>query len=244
MGGLLEPGGGSLRVESTRIVARWAAGPSCASFIPRPLPQHSAGASHAPASGGAAPQGAAGADASSARAAQRDAELRESAPEELRMTSKSNTEKIELSGPNNVTEQTQSSSAVQSGESAVGDCTRPAPAAAAQCADPCSGAFRGGLGAAGRSGTPSSGEDAVPAAPAALALSAVPGRVRSSRRPPAAGAGVVDGAGVVVGEQANQAALCKFFVNTGSCPRGGLCPYEHAAPEVAAAARKLWLSNR
>lgn len=37
---------------------------------------------------------------------------------------------------------------------------------------------------------------------------------------------------------------CKFFVNTGRCHRGELCPFLHCPPEVLKQQRKEWLKER
>ena len=37
---------------------------------------------------------------------------------------------------------------------------------------------------------------------------------------------------------------CKFFVNTGRCHRGELCPFLHCPPEVLKEQRKEWLKER
>lgn len=220
MSGLLEPDGRSLRVESTRIVACWKADRTGASFVPRPLPHHSDAAVHAPAGGERAAQQTAEDGTCSARAEAQDTRNRES-----------------------VAEESQRSTPVHSGQLPTGDTTRPSPVSATQGPDPHDGTSGGALDPAGAGDTPGSGPSAVAPVPAGLSLAAVPSRVGGSRRRRPA-AGVVDGEQQLQQLQQTLPGVCKFFVNTGSCPRGGQCPHLHPAPEATLAVRKLWLTNR
>lgn len=268
MHGLLEPGTYSLRVASTRILERWEAGPSRPHFIPRQLPKLSEARPQpqpqpvdtVPRSNytyGAA-NGANGAPDdvmhSPARYGRNMTDSQQVRPvmdctSESESDRSSGMEQHRRTGSVGVSEiveehakegKVRSSSILSIGGGAL-PCQvsgisqqQSASAQTASCDGP-----GPKVAVVNPSNSTDSGQGIVGAGTAAYSLSGVPSRKRGAR------VGAVTGVFEKVHQtEDEQSGVCKFFVNTGHCPRGGECPYSHAAPAAAVAARKLWLSNR
>lgn len=269
MHGLLEPGTHSLRVASTRILERWEAGPSRPHFIPRQLPKHSEtlpqpqpkpqpvetvpSSNHTDGAANGA-NGASGDVMHTTTRYSRNMTNSQQVRPKLDCTSRSEfdrssgVEQHRRTGSVSVSEiveehalegKFRSSSGLSVGGALpclVSEISQQQSASAqtASCDGP---GHREAI--VNPRDSVDSGQGIVGAGTAAYSLSTVPSRKRGAR------VGAVTGVFEEVPQtEGGQPGVCKFFVNTGHCPRGGECPYSHAAPAAAVAARKLWLSNR